>query len=379
MNYHSVLLIACVGIAFLPIFLKRKEGYTLNGIQDTVSTAGILVTFLGIVIGISQVDMTHIEEGIPLLLSALKYGFVASIISFGVSIVVKVFPNWYGLTERSTHNSERGILMEISESLKKLNNSIAGENDSTLITQVQKMRVDLVDSTQELNKSFKEFADKVTENNSKALIEALEGVMRDFNTKINEQFGDNFKQLNQAVGNMLVWQENYKSSVERNEKLLEEIRTSIDTSKNALAEVAVSSAKTSENSKTMISVAESAGLVISKLQEDLNQFNDVSRNVKVAFEAIEKSMSGLRDSFVDSSNQIIKENQDSVNKMRIELTEASRTLKEQTVDLDRQLGEELTKSLTTLGSQLTSLSGKFVEDYSNLATRLSEIMKLMNK
>jgi hypothetical protein len=129
----------------------------------------------------------------------------------------------------------------------------------------------------------------------------------------------------------------------------------------------------------MISVAESAGLVISKLQEDLTQFNDVSRNVKVAFEAIEKSMSGLRDSFVDSSNQIIKENQDSVNKMRVELTEASRTLKEQTVDLDRQLGEELTKSLTTLGSQLTSLSGKFVEDYSNLASRLSEIMKLMNK
>jgi translation initiation factor 2 alpha subunit (eIF-2alpha) len=102
------------------------------------------------------------------------------------------------------------------------------------------MRVDLVDQTQDLNKSFKEFADKVAENNSKALIEALEGVMRDFNTKINEQFGDNFKQLNQAVGNMLVWQENYKQSVESTEKLLAEIRTSIDTSKSALAEVAVS-------------------------------------------------------------------------------------------------------------------------------------------
>jgi hypothetical protein len=120
MNSHSILLlISCVAIAFIPVFLKKKEGYTLNGIQDTVSTAGILVTFLGIVIGISQVDMTNIEEGIPLLLSALKYGFVASIISFTVSIIVKVFPSWYGLTERSTHSSERGILMEISESLKK--------------------------------------------------------------------------------------------------------------------------------------------------------------------------------------------------------------------------------------------------------------------
>jgi len=40
----------------------------------------------------------------------------------------------------------------------------------------------------------------MAENNSKALIEALQEVIRDFNAKINEQFGENFKQLNEAVG-----------------------------------------------------------------------------------------------------------------------------------------------------------------------------------
>ena len=38
--------------------------------------------------------------------------------------------------------------------------------------------------------------------------------MKDFNTKINEQFGENFKELNSAVKELLIWQENYKNHVE---------------------------------------------------------------------------------------------------------------------------------------------------------------------
>ena len=35
---------------------------------------------------------------------------------------------------------------------------------------------------------------------SEAIIEELKSVIREFNEKISEQFGDNFKQLNLAVG-----------------------------------------------------------------------------------------------------------------------------------------------------------------------------------
>lgn len=55
----------------------------------------------------------------------------------------------------------------------------------------------------------------MAENNSKAFIQALEEVIKDFNNKITEQFGDNFKQLNLAVGALLTWQENYKNYIEK--------------------------------------------------------------------------------------------------------------------------------------------------------------------
>jgi len=46
------------------------------------------------------------------------------------------------------------------------------------------------------------------------LVEALRDVIHDFNNKITEQFGDNFKELNEAVGRLLIWQEDYKGFVE---------------------------------------------------------------------------------------------------------------------------------------------------------------------
>ena len=37
--------------------------------------------------------------------------------------------------------------------------------------------------------------------------------MKDFNSKINEQFGENFKELNSAVKDMLTWQKAYKDQI----------------------------------------------------------------------------------------------------------------------------------------------------------------------
>ena len=50
------------------------------------------------------------------------------------------------------------------------------------------------------------------------IIYALEEVVKDFNKNLTEQFGDNFKQLNEAVKNMIVWQNNYKSHIKESEE-----------------------------------------------------------------------------------------------------------------------------------------------------------------
>lgn len=47
------------------------------------------------------------------------------------------------------------------------------------------------------------------------VINALKEVISDFNDNLLEQFGDNFKQLNVAVLELVKWQENYRQQLEQ--------------------------------------------------------------------------------------------------------------------------------------------------------------------
>ena len=53
------------------------------------------------------------------------------------------------------------------------------------------------------------------------MIEALRQVIQDFNKHLVEQFGDNFKALNESVGKMNEWQVLYKEHVEALEARIE--------------------------------------------------------------------------------------------------------------------------------------------------------------
>lgn len=64
---------------------------------------------------------------------------------------------------------------------------------------------------------------KPQRENRSEMLNALELVVKDFNNNLTEQFGDNFKQLNESVKNMIVWQENYKSQIQHNEQSLNNI------------------------------------------------------------------------------------------------------------------------------------------------------------
>jgi hypothetical protein len=53
----------------------------------------------------------------------------------------------------------------------------------------------------------------VAEANSRALMQALQSVVSDFNSQLNEQFGDNFKHLNAAVSKLVSWQAHYEQQL----------------------------------------------------------------------------------------------------------------------------------------------------------------------
>ena len=168
---------------------------------------GILGTFVGVSIALLNFD-TDLENptlGINKLINGLQTAFVTSIFGLVSHFLLK-------FNEKTIGKSD-SIGEELIKSIHSLNKSISDDSDSSLVSQIKLLRSENKDGFDKINRSFENFAEKMVEDNSKTLIEALEEVIRDFNTKISEQLGDNFKKFNESLTIMLEWQKDYKDQV----------------------------------------------------------------------------------------------------------------------------------------------------------------------
>ena len=402
MDYIS--LIFASAILLSPLQLKRIQ--TLNTIANTVVSLGILGTFLGIFLGLINFDVTNISASVPQLLTGLKTAFLTSIAGLISSLILKSYPQVYGIQiPKSDSKKDEANIETMINLLSRIEKSIAGEGETTLVTQVQKLRTSNADRLDKLDKSFNDFAEKMVADSTQSLIEALTQVMRDFNTQINEQFGDNFKQLNDAVGKMLDWQIEYAGRVE---SMTDQFQKTLD------GIVECERVLTSLSNKAAVYQDTSTKLqeLLNNLNTNLVAINEMSQNAKSAFPTIQKQIQELTEHFSSAVQSAVRENnrmfetqktaidyqinamttsyQQLGNQQQKLITELNSRIEklmkdnadritDQLKNLDDELADELNKALTSLGSQLTSLSNKFVQDYTPLTMELQKLVQMANR
>jgi len=195
------------------VLLTSKSKRAGNTLPTVITSLGIFGTFLGIAIGLLGFDVSDPQTSIVQLLDGLKIAFITSIAGIFIAIGLKCL---YGLwakqetEEGATADTLSAQLKEISEAIKAqhtdsikhlqaIETSLVGDGETTLITQLQKLRTNLSDKLEEnaesiikfqteanqyarnqdrtqheeLIREFKSYAEKMAENNSKALIEAF--------------------------------------------------------------------------------------------------------------------------------------------------------------------------------------------------------------
>lgn len=431
MNYpHIVTGIICFLIIYF-FFKFRKSETACVYLPNLLTILGIFGTFLGIIIGLFSFKTSAIQESIPNLLEGLKTAFITSIFGIGASFVLKFMhmTQQKKLAEKGERVTGASI-DTLAELLMKMNNTISqvlentdskltgiekslvGDGDTTLLTQLQKMRTSFSDKQDVLIAEFKKFAETMAEQNSKALIEALNDIIRDFNQKLTEQFGENFKQLNIAVGKLLEWQENYKEQ-------LGEMKTQYDETTKGMISIESSFNNIVKKADTLLELSKSLvelmnGLddkqkkIDDYLQEAISITNEAKKAIPLindhiinATDKLTKSLNDTSETVkksVDSNLEAIKKQTDSLNENYTTMSrgidgimtnvadnsqklieESNKVLQDQIRNLDKQLQEELTKSLESLGSQLASLSSKFVSDYSPLTDKLRSIVEMSKR
>jgi hypothetical protein len=367
------------------------------------TTIGIFFTFLGIALGLYNFHVENIEASLPALLAGLKTAFWASVAGVFIALTIKLRYALFGVSSKSRAGDLQGATIDdLMSQLVRIQESLAGEDDATLISQMKLSRQDANDRLDALRKSQQEFMDKMAENNSKALIQALQEVIRDFNTKINEQFGENFKQLNSAVEKILIWQERYRQQMQ------EMIGQQETTARNM--------ATASERYEMLVTNAERFNVVSEQLVKLLSAL-DLQRNqIELSLRSLGQLLTAASGSLPQIEQKIVELTQQVTNGVRTNHDEVTRALREtstslqnaagdvkrlmtdafhatnqefnghmsqianktreQVAMLDVALDRELTKALDTLARQLTALSQKFVEDYTPLTDKLTKLVNV---
>ncbi len=107
----------------------------------------------------------------------------------------------------------------------------------------------------------------MAENNAKSFIEALTATMNDFNTKLTEQFGENFKELNVAVGRLLEWQNQYMQILDEVCNVQREIFAGIEGVRQSMANMEVSAQGITDSSAELSDIV----LTAKKYNEQMKQ------------------------------------------------------------------------------------------------------------
>ena len=207
----SIVLISLVALLF---HIKWSRRATALG-PTILTTLGIFFCFAGIAWGLLDFDPRDVRNSVPHLLQGIRTAFWSSVVGIFWALTLKIRVALFGDATIPASSAQEGSTVDdLARLLVQLNRSIAGGDDSALLSQVKLLRADSNDRIDRLTEAFDRYAENIAETNSKALVSALAEVVRDFNVKVNEQFGDNFRQLNLAVERLVSWQVQYEKQLE---------------------------------------------------------------------------------------------------------------------------------------------------------------------
>ena len=193
----------------LYFFLKEKQYSKESVLGNIASTIGVLGTFVGISIGLWKFNPNDITSSVPLLLSGMKIAFATSIIGMAASIFMK----YIALKNEDEEN--------IDDIMELFNTMIAeSRNVNNTLIENQKQTENVLNKVSEIWASHQE--NLTVELKSEILnlnnntISKQEELIGEF-----KKLGECFTLLNSGVNNLLIWQENYKETIENTTKELE--------------------------------------------------------------------------------------------------------------------------------------------------------------
>jgi hypothetical protein len=414
----EIFLLVLLFVFFVSLWWKYKEQHVVfTSYTPTLLTSlGILGTFTGIVSGLLEFNTNDIDGSIGPLLGGLKTAFITSLIGMLLSIIFKAIVSTgmlksksvETLTEEEVGAADLYQVMKLQvDGINELKKAISGSDESSLVGQIKLMRSDISDNHRNINKhlmltaesvselnrtagnqqqNFKEFedrlwiklqdfADMLSKSATEQVIDALRQVIKDFNDNLIEQFGDNFKQLNEAVLKLVEWQENYKQQLV---SMIGQYELGVE----AISKTEASVTHISEEAKVIpITMNELKEVVqvnqhqINELNRHLEAFKDIRDKAVMAVPEIRGQIDHAIEGAKAANDVLAKGMQESADRMSEVLIEGTDVFK----DSVRQSNAALVESAQTTANSSEEIKNQFssaIEDINNnMRNLVDELLK----
>ena len=433
----NVFLVSIVVVLLWAIWKAKQHRNKdfINYAPTLMTTLGILGTFVGVVVGLLGFDPEHIDKSITGLLGGLQTAFITSIAGMVAAVGFKTLRSFGAFDVEGSEPGDVGpsevlaALREQSSQLEALRKGLAGEDDGSVVGQLKQLRTDVRDGNgrvheafERLEKQFDEFARRLSEAATKQVIEALRRVIEDFNANLTEQFGDNFKQLNQAVESLVVWQRQYQEQLEEWARLFAEGVKTLEAAAKHLDEVREAAQAIPEAMERLTKILEVQKAQSEELESELGAFAEMRERAVEAVPKIEgliedavtrlqSAADGLEGELKKIGAQLgtmantVSEHSTEVAARMLEAVKEGGRLKEEVAQamkaaadglrgdlakvaketeetvnaqlrlIDDAMRQEVERVMERMGQALTTISETFVKDYRALVDRMRQIVR----
>lgn len=286
-------------------------GYVRPSFRPTapalMTSLGILGTFCGIFIALYEFDASpgEMNQSIEKFLAGMRTAFVTSVLGLFASIAFRFVESRFlsdvGAAEVASHEQR-----EVLERLDAIKLAIAGDGDSSLVTQVQKLRDENRDGFQKLDglaetirdsliKNLEALIDDLNEIIGKQLGEALRDLITNLEEALIKQFGATFIQFNEATQALKKWQEDHREQVEQ-------LTEAFKLTSGAIMKVAEDCQSIPPTMEQLRAIVQTAHQDVASLNRQLEAFAGMRQQAEQSFPTIKKHLDEIGENLSNSAN-----------------------------------------------------------------------------
>lgn len=332
--------------------MSQKMGEFISSVQESQAGMAEVSRNIGSFFTKQEEQMQSLRSGIQDSITAMGTNLSAQLVELNNKTAES------GRQQNEYLQSMNNSILQLAESGQRSEKSAAELLEKTKQYQAESLQHDtnlahiMTENTATIDgmrASFDQFLKDMAENYSNELINALNQSMEKLNTQLQTQFGENFKELNAAVKEVVVWQRDYKDIVIETTEELKSINTTFQNFQTVLVEeVNKSVAELTSNLASFQSSTEQNVSVQASLHDSMEKLAEM---VKAA-EANVIAMQTVSDKFADFTSRVVTEIDESLTKfgnMSIEkFGELNSGVEQSVTDFQGQLKEMNTAAFDTM-------------------------------